>query len=260
MSAPRWWRKCSRSTSPGCGPASWRPASLLFMSEARPAAHHRAHRDRLGLMLLSLVHLGEAAEPLRNSASFKSFLSGLGGDPILVFLVGTLLTWLMHSSLSMVLLVMAFAGAHAIPDAAGARAGARRQCRRRYRADDRPCAVAARRTPRRRRQPADARDRGIAVPVPGAALRRIARFFRERSGAHGGQLPYRLQSAVARWCCFPSPASTASLRRACCLTSRSVRTSRNRNISMPTRSIRRRRLWPAPCARRSTWAIASPTC
>ena len=70
----------------------------------------------LGLMLLSLVHLGEAAEPLRNSASFKSFLSGLGGDPILVFLVSTLLTWLMHSSLSMVLLVMAFAGAHAIPE------------------------------------------------------------------------------------------------------------------------------------------------
>ncbi len=70
----------------------------------------------LGLMLLSLAHLGEAAQPLRDSATFKSFLSGLGGDPVMAFLVGTLITWLMHSSLSMVLLVMAFAGAHAIPE------------------------------------------------------------------------------------------------------------------------------------------------
>ena len=69
----------------------------------------------LGLMLLSLHHLGDAAAPLRHSATFKSLLSGLAGDPIMVFLVGMLITWLMHSSLSMVLLVMAFAGAQAIP-------------------------------------------------------------------------------------------------------------------------------------------------
>ncbi len=70
----------------------------------------------LGLMLLSLRHLGEAAQPLRDSATFKSFLSGLAGDPVMAFLAGTLLTWVMHSSLSMVLLVMAFASAHAIPE------------------------------------------------------------------------------------------------------------------------------------------------
>ncbi|HEX3710780.1 MAG TPA: Na/Pi cotransporter family protein [Pseudolabrys sp.] len=69
----------------------------------------------LGLMLLSLSHLSAAAEPLRDSAEFKTFLSGMAGDPIMAFLAGTLITWLMHSSLSMVLLVMAFAGAHAIP-------------------------------------------------------------------------------------------------------------------------------------------------
>lgn len=69
----------------------------------------------LGLMLLSLHLLGEAAAPLRNSVTFKSLLTGLAGDPIMIFLLGTLITWLMHSSLSMVLLVMALAGAHAIP-------------------------------------------------------------------------------------------------------------------------------------------------
>jgi phosphate:Na+ symporter len=70
----------------------------------------------LGLMLLSLQHLGIAAEPLRDSATFKAFLSGLAGDPVLAFLAATAITWLMHSSLSMVLMVMAFAGAHAIPE------------------------------------------------------------------------------------------------------------------------------------------------
>jgi phosphate:Na+ symporter len=70
----------------------------------------------LGLMLLSLQHLGVAAQPLRDSVTFKAFLSGLAGDPILAFLAGTLITWVMHSSLSMVLMVMAFAGAHAIPE------------------------------------------------------------------------------------------------------------------------------------------------
>jgi phosphate:Na+ symporter len=70
----------------------------------------------LGLMLLALTQLGIAAAPLRHSVGFAEFLSGLAGDPVMGFLVATALTWLMHSSLSMVLLVMAFAGAHAIPE------------------------------------------------------------------------------------------------------------------------------------------------
>jgi phosphate:Na+ symporter len=68
-----------------------------------------------GLMLLSLIHLKEAAAPLEHSAAFTSLLSGLAGDPILGFLVATALTWLMHSSLTMVLFVMALAGANALP-------------------------------------------------------------------------------------------------------------------------------------------------
>jgi phosphate:Na+ symporter len=68
-----------------------------------------------GLMLLSLIHLKEAAAPLQHSAAFTSLLTGLAGDPILGFLVATALTWLMHSSLTMVLFVMALAGANALP-------------------------------------------------------------------------------------------------------------------------------------------------
>lgn len=90
---------------------------FLFMaSEAdRPRGIARIFIG-LGLMLLSLQHLGMAVEPLRDSATFKAFLSGLAGDPILAFLAGTLITWVMHSSLSMVLMVMAFAGGGAIPE------------------------------------------------------------------------------------------------------------------------------------------------
>jgi phosphate:Na+ symporter len=67
------------------------------------------------LMLLSLIHLKSAAAPLEHSPLFTSLLGGLAGDPILGFLVATALTWLMHSSLTMVLFVMALASAHALP-------------------------------------------------------------------------------------------------------------------------------------------------
>lgn len=69
----------------------------------------------LGLMLLSLHHLTAAAQPLRDSQLFVSVLAGLAGDPIFGFLVAVGATWLMHSSLTMVLLVMALAAAGAVP-------------------------------------------------------------------------------------------------------------------------------------------------
>ena len=69
----------------------------------------------LGLMLLALIHIGLAAEPLRHSMLFLSLLSGLGGEPALGFVVAVLITWLAHSSLSIVLLIMSLAAAGALP-------------------------------------------------------------------------------------------------------------------------------------------------
>ncbi|BAT61295.1 Na+/Pi-cotransporter [Variibacter gotjawalensis] len=69
----------------------------------------------LGLMLLSLQHLTAAAQPLRDSPLFVSVLAGLAGDPLFGFLIAVGATWLMHSSLTMVLLVMALATAGAVP-------------------------------------------------------------------------------------------------------------------------------------------------
>ena len=69
----------------------------------------------LGLMLLALAHIGAAAAPLKESATFRSLLAGLAGEPLLGFLVAIVATWLAHSSLSIVLLVMSLAAAGALP-------------------------------------------------------------------------------------------------------------------------------------------------
>jgi phosphate:Na+ symporter len=59
--------------------------------------------------------MGMAAAPLEESATFRSVLSGLVGEPLLGFAVAILVTWLAHSSLGVVLLVMALAAAKALP-------------------------------------------------------------------------------------------------------------------------------------------------
>src|SRR6185503_7553500 len=63
----------------------------------------------LGLMLLSLRLLTVATEPLRNSPSFLAVLAGLQDEYVIAVLFGAAATWLVHSSLSTVLLVMSFA-------------------------------------------------------------------------------------------------------------------------------------------------------
>ena len=89
---------------------------FLFMANENDKARGIARcAIGLGLMLLALSHLGAAAETLREGATFQSLLSGLAGEPLLGFLVATAITWLVHSSLSVVLLVMSLAAAGAIP-------------------------------------------------------------------------------------------------------------------------------------------------
>ncbi|SKA21478.1 phosphate:Na+ symporter [Enhydrobacter aerosaccus] len=63
----------------------------------------------LGLMLLSLHLLTQATEPLQTSPSFIALLAGMQDEYVIAAILGTLATWFVHSSLSMVLLVMSFA-------------------------------------------------------------------------------------------------------------------------------------------------------
>jgi phosphate:Na+ symporter len=65
----------------------------------------------LGLMLLALRLLLAASEPMREALIVKELLGALTGEPLIAILVAALLTWLAHSSLATVLLIMSLAGA-----------------------------------------------------------------------------------------------------------------------------------------------------
>src|SRR5947208_10399594 len=89
---------------------------LVFMSTEADRARGVARIFiGLGFMLLALVHIAGAAAPLRDSALFRSLLTGLAGEPVLGFLAATAVAWLVHSSLSIVLLVMSLAAGGALP-------------------------------------------------------------------------------------------------------------------------------------------------
>ncbi len=89
---------------------------LLFMSTEADRARGVARIFiGLGFMLLALVHIGGAAAPLKDSALFRSLLTGLAGEPILGFVAAIAVSWLVHSSLSIVLLVMSLAAGGALP-------------------------------------------------------------------------------------------------------------------------------------------------
>lgn len=63
----------------------------------------------LGLMLLSLGLIREAADPLKNSALLPTIIEPLANDPFFAILVSAILTYAIHSSLAAVLLFGTFA-------------------------------------------------------------------------------------------------------------------------------------------------------
>ena len=64
----------------------------------------------LGLMLLALTLISMASQPLRDSSILLQIFTKLEHDWLLAILLMAVLTWLVHSSLAMVLLIMAIAG------------------------------------------------------------------------------------------------------------------------------------------------------
>ncbi|MGC6484511.1 MAG: Na/Pi cotransporter family protein [Candidatus Puniceispirillales bacterium] len=64
----------------------------------------------LGLMLLALTLISTASQPLRDSSILLQIFTKLEHDWLLAILLMAVLTWLVHSSLAMVLLIMAIAG------------------------------------------------------------------------------------------------------------------------------------------------------
>ena len=83
---------------------------IAFLSSEQDRSRHLGRvAIGLGLMLLSLKLLGHATEPLRASPSFMAALDGLQDEYVIAVILATLATWFVHSSLSVVLLVMSFA-------------------------------------------------------------------------------------------------------------------------------------------------------
>jgi phosphate:Na+ symporter len=73
----------------------------------------------LALMILSLGMVVTASQELRGSEVLALVLQRLADDPILAVIVGALLTWLFHSSVAMVLLVISLTSAAMLSPALG---------------------------------------------------------------------------------------------------------------------------------------------
>ncbi len=63
----------------------------------------------LGLMLLALSLIVQTSEPLRTSVILQEVFESISSEPMIAILLAALLTWVSHSSLAIVLLVMSFA-------------------------------------------------------------------------------------------------------------------------------------------------------
>jgi phosphate:Na+ symporter len=68
----------------------------------------------LGLMLLSLHILLDTLAPAENAPGVRVFMNAITGDRVLCILIGAALTWIAHSSVASVLLIMSLAYAQFI--------------------------------------------------------------------------------------------------------------------------------------------------
>jgi phosphate:Na+ symporter len=89
-------------------------ATFLTSTGGRPR-HVARVLIGFGLILLSLRLIVGASEPLRHSESLIALFEALAGAPLLALVVGGGVTWLAHSSVAVVLLVMSLAANGVLP-------------------------------------------------------------------------------------------------------------------------------------------------
>lgn len=102
---------------------SWLSPVLIILGYACYSGKEQAGTRRqvgrillgLGMMLLAIAIIKETAAPLKSSETLPLILAPLNNDPFLSVIVGALLTWLFHSSLAIVLLLMSMVGTDVIP-------------------------------------------------------------------------------------------------------------------------------------------------
>ena len=84
---------------------------IAFLSSEHDKTRHVGRvAIGLGLMLLSLRLLALATQPLRTAPAFMAALQGLQDEYVIAVAFAAVATWFVHSSLSVVLLIMSFAG------------------------------------------------------------------------------------------------------------------------------------------------------
>ncbi len=103
-------------------PIGWlSPVLVLVGVIAYQSGHnHRTHElgrvaVGLGLLLLALRLIVANEGAVRNSPILLDMIESLGGEPVLAILFAALLTWIAHSSLAIVLLVVSLVGTGAVP-------------------------------------------------------------------------------------------------------------------------------------------------
>jgi phosphate:Na+ symporter len=69
----------------------------------------------IALIFISLGLIGQATAPLRDSAELPAVVNYLRGDFLTAFLIGAAFTWLIHSSVASVLLIITLAAQNLIP-------------------------------------------------------------------------------------------------------------------------------------------------
>jgi len=89
---------------------------IAFMGWERPLPKHLGRAAiGLGLLLLALSLIVRASSGLRESEGLATVMAGLAADPLLALLIGAVLTWVAHSSVAMVLLVVSLCAAGVLP-------------------------------------------------------------------------------------------------------------------------------------------------
>ncbi len=90
--------------------------TVLFMAtQRRPLLQLGRILIGVGLLILSLRLIGEASEPLRQSAILPVVVDYLSDDPVTAFLLAAVMTWLFHSSVAAILLIVALAARGILP-------------------------------------------------------------------------------------------------------------------------------------------------
>jgi phosphate:Na+ symporter len=69
----------------------------------------------LGLMLIALQHLLAITNPYEDAPSLRMLLGAVTTEPLIDILIAAALTWAVHSSVAVVLLIMAFAAQGVVP-------------------------------------------------------------------------------------------------------------------------------------------------